>query len=194
MAVIGLAALLAACAVSPPPRFYALAPVVPPAAPAERPPSIAVGPVVVAEYLKRPQIVTRLSETELELADFDQWVEPFDVLFPRVLAQDIAAALGTERVSFTPVPRDVRVDHLVEVDLIRFDATDGQGVMLDALWRVYGRDGDRLVEQSRTTVTRELPVAPDGQVAYADIVQAMSAATGDLAAAIADAVRSGTRR
>lgn len=192
---LAIAIMLAGCAgLTPPPQFYALAPTVEPAAPAERPLSIVVGPVQVAEYLKRPQIVTRQSETELAMADFDQWIEPFDMLFPSVLAQDLAAALGTDRVSFPPVPRDIRIDHVIEVDVLRFDATPGQGVVLDALWRVYGRDGDRLIQQSRSTVTRELPAVAGEAPAYADIVRAMSEATGELATTIASAVRTGATR
>jgi uncharacterized lipoprotein YmbA len=190
-----MAATIGACAgVSAPTQFYSLAPTLEASPVAERPQGIAVGPVLVAEYLRRPQIVTRLDDTRLMLADFDQWVEPFDIMFPRILAEDLAAALGTDRISLTPVPRDMRIDHQVEVDVVRFDAMIGQGVVLDALWRVYGRDGSRLLAQSRTTLTRELPAATDGRPAYPDIVLAMSAATGDLAMTIAEAVRSGARR
>lgn len=185
---------LAGCGgVSPPTRFYALAPTAAAVPAAERPLGLAVGPVLVAEYLRRPQIVTRLDETRLVLADFDQWVEAFDIMFPRVLAENLAAALGTERVSLTPVPRDMRVDHQVEVDVVRFDATQGGDVVLDALWRVYGRDGDRLQQQSRSVITRPLPAAGEAGVAYPAIVVAMSEATAELARTIAEAVR-GARR
>lgn len=202
---VALALLLAGCAgVSPPTHFYTLAPVQPPApGGAARPPAVGVGPIGVAEYLRRPQIVTRESATRLRLADFDQWVEPFDSLFPRVLAQDLAALLGTERVSLYPPPRDVRLDFAVEVDVIRFDAEPGTGVVLDALWRVYGRDGDRLLDQGRARIERPIAAAeavPEGAEApsgidYPAIVAAMSEATGELAGTVAGAIRtSATRR
>jgi hypothetical protein len=205
---LGLALVLAACAgVSPPTQFYALAPVQPPAEAADpaRPPTIGVGPIGVgpigvAEYLRRPQIVTRESRTRLRLADFDQWIEPFDVLFPRVLAQDLAALLGTDRVSLYPPPRDVRLDFAVEVDVIRFDGEPETGIVLDALWRIYGRDGDRLLDQGRARVERPVP-KPDEPglgaptIDYPAIVQAMSEATGDLARIVADSILAqGTRR
>lgn len=186
-----LAALVTGCAgVSPPTRFYSLAPAVAAEPVAERPLGLAVGPVLVAEYLRRPQIVTRLDGTRLALADFDQWVEAFDIMFPRVLAENLAAALGTDRISLTPVPRDMRVDHQVEVDVVRFDATQGGEVVLDALWRVYGRDGERLQQQSRSVIIRPLPAAGEDGIAYDAIVVAMSEATGELARTIAEAVRS----
>jgi hypothetical protein len=197
--ILALALALAACtAPSAPTHFYALAPIEAPAgeaAPA-RPIALGVGPVGVAEYLKRPQIVTRASETELRLADFNQWVEPFDVLFPRILAQDLAALLGTDRVSLYPPPRDVRLDFAVEVDVVRFDAEAGGGVVLDALWRVYGRDGDRLLDQGRARIERPLASGPQDETGltpptgddYPAIVSAMSAATGELARVVAEAI------
>jgi uncharacterized lipoprotein YmbA len=193
-AALLLAALATGCAgVSAPTRFYSLAPTVAAEPVAERPPGLAVGPVLVADYLRRPQIVTRLAGTRLALADFDQWVEAFDIMFPRVLAENLGAALGTDRISLTPVPRDMRVDHQVEVDVVRFDATQGGEVVLDALWRVYGRDGERLQQQSRSVITRALPAVGENGIVYDAIVVAMSEATGELAQTIAAAVR-GARR
>ncbi len=194
VAALLLAAFAAGCAgISPPTRFYSLAPTVAAEPVAERPLGLAVGPVLVAEYLRRPQIVTRLDETRLALADFDQWVEAFDIMLPRVLAENLAAALGTDRISLTPVPRDMRIDHQVEVDVVRFDATQGGDVVLDALWRVYGRDGERLLQQSRSLITRPLPPIGEDGLAYDAIVVAMSEATAELARTIAAAVR-GARR
>lgn len=191
LAPVLLGVLVTGCGgISPPTRFYSLAPTTEAVPVAERPLGLAVGPVLVAEYLRRPQIVTRLDGTRLALADFDQWVEAFDIMFPRVLAENLAAALGTDRISLTPVPRDMRVDHQVEVDVVRFDATQGGDVVLDALWRVYGRGGDRLLQQSRSVIARPLPAAGADGVPYDAIVQAMSEATAELARTIAEAVRS----
>jgi hypothetical protein len=202
MRAFGLALLLAACAApSPPTRFHALAPLPPPAEAAagpaanSRPLVVSVGPVTLPEYLNRPQIVTRESATQMQLADFDQWVEPFDSLFPRVLTEDLAARLDTDRISLFPPPRDVRVDFGVEVDVVRFDAESSDGVVLDAFWRVYGRERDRLLDQGRARIERPLPAPPPETAErpaagdYPTIVAAMSEATADLAGIIAEAVR-----
>lgn len=196
IASAGLLLLAAACSgPTAPTKFYTLAPKVDETAAErqrERTLVIGVGPVGVPEYLKRPQIVTRTSATQMRLGDFDQWVEPFDILFPRVLAQDLSALLGSNRVNLTPMPREIRVDNLVEVDVIRFDADGDESVTLDALWRVYGRDGDRLVDQGRATVTRSIATAAgdqdDGGIDFPAIVATMSDVTTDLATAIAAAI------
>jgi uncharacterized lipoprotein YmbA len=197
---IGVAILvsLSGCsAPTAPTRFYMLAPlsdalVQESASARARPLVLSVGPIAVPEYLKRPQIVTRSGDTQMTLGDFDQWVEPFDLLFPRVLALDLAAVLGTDRVSLTPVARGVRPDNLVEVDVIRFDAAGDGTVTLDAQWRVYGRDGDRLLEQGRALLRgaakAEADDEPDDGVDYPEVVRAMSATTADLARTIADAI------
>jgi paraquat-inducible protein A len=79
------------------------------------------------------------------------------------------------------------------VDVVRFDATQGGEVVLDALWRVYGRDGERLQQQSRSVITRALPAVGENGIVYDAIVVVMSEATGELAQTIAAAVR-GARR
>jgi uncharacterized lipoprotein YmbA len=195
---------LAACAQNPPTLLCGLAPMARDGAPAaepettgrRRPGWIAVGPVTIADYLDRPQIVTRTSSTELQLAEFHKWVEDLETAFPRVLVEDLTVLLGTQKVTQVPVPREIRIDQQVEVDVLQLDASDPSMVTLDAMWRIYGADGERLLDEGRTRIQKPVDAAPppssasptDGKAFYDSVVQAMSDATADLGRAIAEAL------
>ena len=56
-----------------PTRFYVLAPVDGPVVADARAMTLGVGPVTLASYLDRPQIVTRPATDKIDLGEFDQW-------------------------------------------------------------------------------------------------------------------------
>jgi ABC-type transport auxiliary lipoprotein component len=93
------------CAGSSPPNLYTLSPVG--TAGAERSPEvppavIAIGSVNLPDYLDRPQIVTRQSAYELQLAPDDRWAAPLYDMVPRVLVEDIAQRLPADRIVSFP--------------------------------------------------------------------------------------------
>jgi uncharacterized protein len=187
---IALAALaVAACApVAVPTRFYVLT--APPAnrpagAPAEL--AVGVGPVALPGYLDRQQIVTRSGGDEIELAEFDRWGEPLRSSVPRVLGEDLAARIPTERVVIFPW-RGVRtVQYQVAVEILRFDGQPGGDALLRARWRLLDGTGRELA--IRTSAITE----PTGAPGYAPLVAALSRALGALSEEIATAIRSATR-
>jgi uncharacterized lipoprotein YmbA len=99
--------------------------------------------VRVAEYLDRPQMITRSGDNALELAEFDRWGEPLGESITRVLMGDLGALLGTDRVERWRNARHADVS--VEVDVQRFDGPASGPVALVAHWRV--RRGDDGVER-----------------------------------------------
>jgi uncharacterized lipoprotein YmbA len=97
-----LALLVAGCVGSPPTDLYTLSPVGTPAAetrPQSTPAVVAVGPVILPDYIDRPQIVTRKSAYQLELAAYDQWAAPLYDMLPRVLVEDVALRLAGQEIA-----------------------------------------------------------------------------------------------
>lgn len=188
----GLLLLLAAgCGSTLPSRFYTLAPVAPPPEIGQKSRLvIGLGPVVLPEYLNRPDIVTRAGETRMQLAELDRWVEPLEPLLTRVLAENLQRALNARDVVPVPQRRDVQLDRVVEVDVARFDADERGWVVLDARWRIYGRDGEDLLKSDRSVAMVQGPPPPD----YDGIVAAMSRAVARLAQEIAAAITDGRQR
>jgi uncharacterized protein len=176
--------LLAGCE-SPPTEFYTLSNMqLPPGGPSTPRTVVGVGPVTLPDYLDRPQIVTRASGNRMMLAAFDAWVEPMDGMFSRVLVENLSSLLATDNVVLLPQRRPTPLDYQVEVDVTRFDADLNGRAVLDARWKVFGKDGEPLIEEGRSTVVE--PAA--GSDSYEDIVAAMSRALGEMSRTIAGTI------
>ena len=166
---------------TPPSRFYLLAPLEV-AGDGAGGVSLGVGPIRLAEYLDRPQIVTRRGDFALDLAEFDRWGEPLDQSISRVLAENLGALLRTDRVQRHPWRdgRDIEVQ--VELDVRRFDGPAAGPVELVAHWRV--RRGGAL-KQGISRVSEPLEAG-----GYDGLAAAMSRSLRALSREIAAAVRS----
>jgi uncharacterized protein len=166
-----------------PTRFYVLAAVDGPAVSGDRAPSVGVGPVSLAGYLDRPQIVTRPAADKIDLAEFDQWGEPLRDAIARVLAEDLSRQLPAAKISVFPWRGLEAVRYQVVVDVTRFDGPAGGDTALDARWRILdAASGKEAV--AKTTRLAE----PAGGPGYSMAVSAMSRALGILSRDIAQAL------
>ncbi len=102
-------------------------------------PGVGVGPVFLPERLDRPQIVTRVGENTLHLAEFDQWAAPLRDSFPRVLAENLSILIPTDRVSLFPWTQEAPIDYEVRVEVSRFDGSLGGDCSLMARWSIFRR-------------------------------------------------------
>jgi uncharacterized lipoprotein YmbA len=174
--------------VSAPTRFYTLVPVAVPTTDvnprtAERGLAIGVGPVTLPGYLDRREIVTRRGREEIELGEFDRWSEPLKDGAIRVLGENLAILLRTDRVALLPWRGSHPVQYQVVVEVARFEGATGADVTLEARWRILGADGKELVLR-RSTITEVV-----GAPGYGALVAAMSGALGALSREIATAIR-----
>lgn len=183
-----LAALMLLAACVPPrntTRFYTLTPVAEPRtseATAEL--AIGVGPVSVAEYLDRPQIVHRLGPTRLRLADSDNWAEPLAGMIGRTMVDNLSAMLGSSQVYLLPLRREPQLDYRVELDVLAFEGTADEAARLDMRWFLISGD-ERPLLSRRLRLTR--PVLPPGgnEELAAALSEALALAARDIADAIA---------
>ena len=115
-ALLILPALTGGCSGrSAPARFYMLAavphsPVATPSTESGRAPELGVGPVTLPRYLERTNIVTRRG-MEMEVAEFDRWVEPLSESVPRAIAANLATLLRTERIVVFPWSNTPSIEH-----------------------------------------------------------------------------------
>jgi len=177
---------LLGCATAPPTRFYALS-AEPVAAikPSKAAPGLvlAVGPVDLPEYLRRPQIVTRPGENRLEVSEFDRWGGALEEEITRVVTQQLGATLGTTRVYSYPSRIMPDIDLRIPVNVRTFDGTLGGEAVLDAAWSIIDERRARVLD-TRQSVYR-VPVNGTGYAAYA---VAMSACLAQLSRDIAGVV------
>jgi uncharacterized protein len=92
--------------------------------------SIGIGPIDFPDYLKRLEVVTRATSNRLDVSPVDRWGEPLDKNFERVLGENLAQLLQTDRVENYPWPRRTPIDYQIVISVERFETTaDGQAQM-----------------------------------------------------------------
>jgi uncharacterized lipoprotein YmbA len=141
---------------------------------------VALAPVDIPRYLDRPQIVTRVSPNELNLAEFDQWAEPLPDHITRVLAENLRRLLNPHGIDVSPDPSPNRPDYQVSVQIMRFEREADDGCVLQAGWALMDERDRSVRVQTRFDVS--IPLEASG---YNEIVGAMSRALGALSRDIA---------
>jgi uncharacterized protein len=173
-----------------PSRFFtlsALPPLAPEAAksPAESGISLGIGPVTLPGYLDRQEIVIRVAQNQINLAENDLWAEPLEENFSRVLSQNVAAILRADRVNAYPWAIDKKPVYQVEVEVLRFEANTAQEVQLSARWTVRNSGKKDSLRYRETRLSRPAKArSTDASVA------ALSEALADLSREIAAAIES----
>ncbi len=183
-AVLAGGLALVGCAASVEPRFHSLAPSLT-SAPAAVPLSVGIEPVDVAAVLARRELVLRPTPTEVTLTGDDLWAEPVDSMLQRVLAEDIARALGIAQVVRLPTRVPSTPDRLVEVQMLELEGRDGTTAAVTAVWRIFAGRPPRVIRDGRTASA--IAYAPSGDVAA--LVRGLNEGVARLAQDIAQALR-----
>jgi len=172
-----VAVLLAACASSPKSQFYTLSASESAAAPGAPAYIVAVGPVTIPESVDRPQFVLRVSTHEVEIAEQARWAEPLKSAIPRVIAADLAYALGDARVSVYGRGAAEEADIRVLVQIERFDSLPGDAAVIEAAWTVRPAKGPAW---SGRSVLREAVPGKDYESLAGAHSRALAALSGDI--------------
>src|SRR5258708_33574326 len=107
--------------------------------------TIGVGPVGFPEYLRRLPVATRVAPNRIELSDERRWAEPLDKNFVRVLSENLAVLLDTQRIEKYPWSLRTKVDYQVEIDIQRFETTSDGQTQLIASWLIRKSPGGKSV-------------------------------------------------
>lgn len=148
---------------------------------------LGVGPVGVADYLDRSQMVVRESSNRLTLAEFDRWAGSPAKEIQRVLVANLASQLGTERIVSYPWKSSVDPEMTVEMTVEKFEYGNGK-VWLTASWQAYADNGREAVAFRRTELSR------DSDENYNAISANLSELMGEVSAQVAQAVRASAAR
>ena len=191
IAVLFLWLALAGCVTkaSAPAKFYMLTPSSPPAVKpsaeaGEKRTVIVVEEVKIPGYLDRNQIVTRLNDTEYQLADFNHWTESLSNTLTRVIAENLSRLLSADAAGVFPSARSIPFDYRIEVEVLRLDGKLGGLVTLTAWWTIFGSDEDDLILLRKSEYQE---TAEDDT--YKGLVTAQSRAVEKLSQDIAAAMR-----
>lgn len=137
---------------TPPARFYLLEPVPSPvraAEPAQSGTVVAVGPVRIAHYLDRPQLVTATGRNAYQVDDFHRWAERLDENIARVLVRNLSALAPVEQVLLGIPDAAQKVDLRLTVQVLEFHVDAAGQALLTAQWSLR-RDKQTLLGKTTT--------------------------------------------
>jgi uncharacterized lipoprotein YmbA len=145
---------------------------------------ILVGPIRMALYLDRADIVIRDSQNQIRLAEFSQWAGPLQENFSRVLAENLSILLATDRVGIFPGTRAMIFDFNVTVDVTRFDGIPGQNADLRARWAILDKNRKKMLFENHSVLSQ-----PTKDESMEALIAAESQTLSDLSREIAEAVK-----
>ena len=184
-----VAFVVSGCGTSPAAKFYTLTPVAQQkqekavigtgsASP------IAIGPVEIPEYLDRSEIVTRADQNQLILSEFNLWGGSLKTDVNRVLIENVSHFLAADGIPIVTWKLGITDVQRVPIQIVRFDGTPNDSILLKARWAVIEKDGKNFefVRESSITVS-----VKGGN--YNSVVAAMSEALGELSKEIASGIK-----
>jgi len=143
---------------------------------------IGVGPIGLSRLLRRPQIITRKSATEVAMAEKHQWGGILKEDLSRTLTDNFSGILGTENIEEYPWKLSFKPTYHVRIDIDQLDGKLGESVTLKARWRLM--KGREEINVENSTITTKV-TGPD----YNAYVAAQSEALRQLTVLIAKQMR-----
>jgi len=179
---------LAGCfGTSPPPVYYSLRPMESPAtaplAIAAEPLAVGIGPIKFPDELNRPAIVTRSGQNRLQVNEFHRWGGSLEKNVTRVMEENLALLLKTDRVMARPWERYFQPNLRIALDIRQFDGRLGEYASLNVTWMIIGSESDSPLLVRRTIIQEA--VSGEG---YDGLVDAQSRALAGLCRDIAKAI------
>lgn len=170
---------------SPTPRFYTL-PALEPGQAAKTfqvPPSvlIGIGPVKVPEYLNRPQIVTRGTNSLLHFAQFDRWGEPLEPALERLVARNLGVILPGAALVMSPWNMSIPVKYQVIMDVVQLEIRLDKDLCLEVQWTVIDLENRRMLAVKKSEF-RQAIMPKD----YSGLARGLSVACAALSAEIGE--------
>ena len=179
IALTSVVVLAAGCA-SAPAKFYTLNSTVTDSAKPALNCSIVVGPVSVPAEVDRPQFTVQVAPNRVAVDEFNRWASPLNDNIARAVAGDLAALLGTPRVSEIS-PANYNPDYRVAIDIEKFVSVPAKSAAIEAAWVIRKTGGGVVTGITHTT---EPVTAADFDALAAAHSRALAKVSADIAAAI----------
>lgn len=172
---------LTGCASSPPVNYYQLEALdQTPIKDSADSPVLALGPILLPDYLGRTQMVIRGEGARLQLDEFNRWAEPLKEAVPRIVASNLDG-LVRDFVVVQFGGRAVAADFRLFGSVRRFDAdTRGQAVLI-VQWGMNSNLGEPVLPPRTARYETSTPAGASPE----DVAQAMSSLLADFSRDIA---------
>lgn len=141
---------------------------------------VGIGPVMLPEYLNRPQIVTKSSDNTIEFAQFDRWAESLNEEIARVIAKNFSILLPGTGVEIFPWNSIIPIRYQVIMEVIQLDCKLDSDVVLLAQWSVLDAQEKKMLLSRRSEYRKPVKTRD-----YPGLVQAVSVICESLSREIA---------
>jgi len=117
---------------------------------------VGVGPVSLAGYLDRPNLVFQESGNRMSVSESHRWAGDLQENIARVTATNLGRRLGTGNVRVYPWGSDGELRYQVSLDIRQLHANDNGEATLEAAWRVYSLPDRRMVASKSWSGTEDM--------------------------------------
>ncbi len=152
---------------------------------------VLVGPLTMASYLQRSQIVTRLSANQIHVDEFQRWAQPLRDNVKEVLVQNLRSALHSNYVFPYHGNINTAAQYQVAVTIERFDVSQSGLSLLKASWYIKNPLSNHIVMAKTRTFRQQIYLG--NTLCYQCLVRSMNQNLDSLSQAIAASIRGSAR-
>jgi len=134
--------------------------------------SIGINQVVLADYLKRSNILVRQTDHKLNVSSTNRWAGSLEDQLNTAIAINIGKAVKTKKIFVEPVPSGMDLSYYVSVRIVAFDGSADGTTTLHAWWGVY--------DSSRQLIAHDVFSAHEQAEIGSDIYESVVAAQSKL--------------
>jgi uncharacterized lipoprotein YmbA len=109
---------------------------------------IGLGPIHIADYLKRPQMLVGTTENQFKLAEHHRWAEQLDENIGLALFKTLPSQLDTNRIVRYPWPQKQVIDYQIGIDILEFHVDANGQSRLIAQWYIKRKDQTTIDKRS----------------------------------------------
>ncbi len=167
--------ILSGCTTSPAVQYYLLEPIstAPAAVEADSRRTIGIGPLTVPTLLESKKIVTRLTDNTVQIAQFHQWASPLQDNLLQTLTRNLSVLQPDAIVRAYPWSVYGSVDLQGVIDIVRFDASPGKSVDLEADWSIKNEKTNTVLKTGHSVINQLC-----ASTSYQDMVHSLSLILG----------------
>ncbi|MBO7191289.1 MAG: membrane integrity-associated transporter subunit PqiC [Elusimicrobiaceae bacterium] len=111
---------------------------------------VGVSRIQLPKYMDRPQMLTQLKNSaQINISEYNRWVESPAVLATRVLTEDLSALLPAAQIKMNQLKGE-HFDRTVSVEITKLDAVLGDKADMVAWYTIKDKAGQVLVHQKFT--------------------------------------------
>jgi len=131
---------------------------------------LGIAEVQVADYLEKPELVTRLAPTHLKVHEEQRWAGSLAGSIQQVLQQDLASLLPRHTVLSYPWDEPVSDTYRLYVTVNRFDGDTNGTVILAGHWNLADQGDSRIVSGEKFRYVEHGDPGVQGSVATQSIL------------------------